>query len=71
MLTDKHGNKGDNMKTLGEQWIEVIDGKEHMVKCVLPSLCALCVENLERDIGGKKCKHTQCIVQQGHVKDLG
>ena len=31
------------MKKLGEQWIEMIDGQEHMVKAVEGVLCAGCM----------------------------
>ena len=34
------------MRKLGEQWIEVIDGQEHMVKAVKPvELCQGCLYN--------------------------
>jgi len=60
------------MRKLNEQWIEVIDGQEHMLKAVLPSLCYCCEYNIYKEVGQVKCQNgEQCVTQQGHVKDLG
>ena len=63
---------GGGMRKLNEQWIEVIDGQEHMYKAVLPSLCYCCEYNIYKEVGQVKCQNgEQCVTQQGHVKDLG
>ena len=60
------------MHQLNDQWVEVINGQEHMVKAALPSLCAMCMDNLNHYGGEKNCKHgDHCINREGHVKDLG
>ena len=62
---------------LGEQWVEIIDGQEHMVKVVERKTeklfdCSGCFYN---DHKGNCLYHSQdCpigLVQEGYVKDLG
>ena len=65
------------MRKLGEQWIEVIDGQEHMVKCVerhskFEFYCGGCFFNGHL---GECLYHSQDCpigeVEHGYIKDLG
>jgi hypothetical protein len=68
---------GGTMHKLGEQWIEVIDGQEHMVKCVerhskFEFYCGGCFFNGHL---GECLYHSQDCpigeVEHGYIKDLG
>lgn len=65
------------MKKLGEQWVEVIDGQEHMVKAVEKVSeksydCTGCIFNGHN---GTCMYHSQDCplgeVEHGYIKDLG
>jgi len=65
------------MRKLGDQWIEVIDGQEHMVKCVerhskFEFYCGGCFFNGHL---GECLYHSQDCpigeVEHGYIKDLG
>lgn len=65
------------MRKLGEQWIEVIDGQEHMVNCVerhskFEFYCGGCFFNGHL---GECLYHSQDCpigeVEHGYIKDLG
>ena len=61
------------MKTLGEQWIEEIDGVRHMVKVVKGDGITTCMGCFYFDNYDKDCKNpvgeAQC--SEGIIKDFG
>ena len=75
------------MRALGEQWVEEIDGKKHMVKAVKgvegEKLCTACIFKPRIYPDYSKIRHdtvqTQfrcaygvlCPIEEGYIKDLG
>jgi hypothetical protein len=60
------------MKNLGDQWIEIIDGEEHMVKLVEAERgneCPLCIFHSIKK-GGCQSKY-YCPGRKKTIKDLG
>jgi hypothetical protein len=64
------------MRQLGEQWVEVIDGEEHMVKCVERHSeqtydCSGCFynNNTGKCLYGQDCPIAD--VEHGYIRDLG
>lgn len=76
--------RGSEMHKLGEQWVEEIDGKKHMLKAVKPTfdrgnsfVCTECIFAMVEADYGVSCFHEDCKCPLDNhenkltIKDLG